>query len=148
MINKMFNSDLVGFDKFLETMTIIVTIIFTIFMMVIIDNLWITLRSLILIPIIGLFVIATYQYCIAEYRKSMEQYGKLLEYHREILERARRQKHKTSYYDFKKRVEKIRSKELRKIRTGYISSVLVVIMWNIMAFTIMTLFLMKKFYLL
>lgn len=71
---------------------------------------------------------ATYQYCIAEYRKSMEQYGKLLENDREMLKRARRQKQKTSYYDFKKRIGKTRSKQLREIRTAYISCVFIVIM--------------------
>lgn len=137
-----------GFDNFLDTVTIIVTTIFTIFMIIIIGNWWIALHILVFTPLVGLYVLAYYEYSIAKHRKSMEQYERLLEYDKEILERARRQKQKTSYYDFKKRIEKIRSKQLREIRTEYIYCVLIVIMWNIVAFIIMTLFLMKKFYLL
>ena len=128
-----------GFDKFLDRMTIIVTIIFTIFVIIKIGNLWIGLHSLIISPITGLFVLATYENCAAGYRRSMEQYRKVLESDREMLERARRQKLKKSYHDFKKRVEKIRSKELREIRWKYIYCVIMVIMWNITEFIIMAL---------
>lgn len=69
----------------------------------------------------------------------MEQYRKVLESDRKMLERARRQKLKKSYHDFKKRVEKIRSKELREIRWKYIYCVIMVIMWNITEFIIMAL---------
>lgn len=136
------------FDNFLDIMTIIVIIIFTIFMIFIIDNWWIALPILIFMPQLGLFMLATYKYGSTIYRQSMETYRKVLESDKGTLERARRQKLKKSYYDFKKRVEKIRSKELREIRMEYISYVLCVILWYIVVFTIMALFLMKKFYLL
>ena len=72
-----------GFDKFLDRMTIIVTIIFTIFVIIKIGNLWIGLHSLIISPMTGLFVLATYENCAAGYRRSMEQYRKVLESDRE-----------------------------------------------------------------
>ncbi|ADV44691.1 hypothetical protein Bache_2747 [Bacteroides helcogenes P 36-108] len=133
-----------GFDKSLERMTIIVTIIFTIFVIIRIGDLWIGLHILVISPMTGLFVLATYEYCAAEYRRSMEQYRKVLESDRGILERARRRNLKKTYHDFKKRVEKIRSKELREIRWKYIFCVIIVIMWNITEFIIMALFLMDK----
>ncbi len=118
---------MMGFNKFIETMTIIDTVIFTIsttFILIMSGNLWIAINIIVFPPLCGLMLLSFYGVNCDEYK-----------HEKDLLEKSQE---RYPYHDFRK--------DFRKIRWGYIESVIIVIAWNIFLFVIIILFLNKFFF--
>lgn len=115
------------FDKLLEKMTIIDTIIFVIFLSILGGSLWNMVKVLVSVPVFGLAVLAVHQGKSAEY-----------ECIKNALEKERKSLQKQGLYTGLKQA-------LKGIRLNYLFSVILVIIWNIGIFIIMALLTMQYF---
>ncbi|MCD7923901.1 hypothetical protein [Phocaeicola sp.] len=116
-----------GFDKFIERITVIDTAVFTIFMVIIGGTVFHALGFLISIPVIGLAVLAIHEMTSDGYR---------------CMKDAMEQRKRQPYYNDK--FEDDWKQMLKDARTRYISSIILAIIWNICVYIVVTMNLLIK----
>lgn len=112
---------MIGFDKFIEKMTLVDTAVCTIFMVILGGTVLNALYVLVSLPVTGLAVLAIHERGSDEYR---------------CLKEAMKQRKREPYFDWKQM--------WKEVRTRYISSVILAIIWNICLYIVMAVFLMMK----
>lgn len=110
-----------GFDKFIEKMTVINTAVFTVCMIILGGTIMNALYILVSVPIFGLLVLAIHEGRSGEYR---------------CLKDAMKERNRIPYFDWKQM--------LKEVRRGYIASIFLAIVWNIALYVIGVIYLLMK----